>query len=57
MADAGLIKTTVLLVGYQSPMEETVDELIDDLRQTESDGKLQVAGSAKGCLRQQDERG
>jgi type III restriction enzyme len=37
VADAGLVKSTVLLAGYKSPMEETLDALIDDLRQAEVD--------------------
>jgi type III restriction enzyme len=37
VADAGLVKSTVLLAGYKSPMEETLDALIDDLRQAEAD--------------------
>ncbi len=39
VADAGLVKTTVLLSGYKSPMEETLDALIDDLRQAEADAE------------------
>lgn len=37
VADAGLVKSTVLLAGYKSPMEETLDALIDDLWQAEAD--------------------
>ncbi len=37
VVDAGLVKSTVLLAGYKSPMEETLDALIDDLRQAEVD--------------------
>ena len=37
VADAGLVKSTVLLAGYRSPMDETLDALIDDLRQAEAD--------------------
>jgi type III restriction enzyme len=39
VADAGLVKATVLLAGYKSPMEETLDALIDDLRQAEADAQ------------------
>lgn len=37
VADAALVKSTVLLAGYKSPMEETLDALINDLRQAEAD--------------------
>ena len=37
VADAGLVKSTVLLAGYKSPMEETLDALIEDLHQAETD--------------------
>jgi len=40
VADAGLVKSTVLLAGYKSPMEETLDALIDDLRQAEVDATM-----------------
>jgi type III restriction enzyme len=39
VADAGLVKSTVLLAGYKSPMEETLDALLDDLHQTERDAE------------------
>ena len=39
VADAGLVKSTVLLAGYKAPMEETLDVLIDDLRQAEADAE------------------
>ena len=39
VADAGLVKSTVLLAGYKSPMEETLDALIADLRQAETDAE------------------
>lgn len=48
VADAGLVKSTVLLAGYKSPMEETVDALIDDLRQAEGDATAYgLAGKPK----------
>lgn len=37
VADAGLVKSTVLLAGYKSPMEETIDALMGDLRAAESE--------------------
>lgn len=39
VADSGLIKSTVILAGYQSPMEETVSTLIADLAEAEQDGE------------------
>lgn len=39
VADSGLVKSTVVLAGYQSPMEETVATLIADFEQAEEDGK------------------
>jgi type III restriction enzyme len=37
VADSGLVKSTVLLAGYNSPMEETIDALLSDLHQAEND--------------------
>lgn len=39
VADSGLVKSTVVLAGYQSPMEDTVATLIADFEQAEEDGK------------------
>jgi type III restriction enzyme len=39
VADSGLVKNTVLLGGYQSPMEETVSTLMADFEQAEADAK------------------
>jgi type III restriction enzyme len=39
VADSGLVKSTVVLAGYQSPMEETIAALIADFEQAEEDGK------------------
>lgn len=39
VADAGLVKSTVLLAGYRSPMEETLDALLEDLGQAEIDAR------------------
>jgi type III restriction enzyme len=39
VADSGLVKSTIVLAGYQSPMEETVSTLLADFRQAEEDGK------------------
>jgi type III restriction enzyme len=38
VADSGLVKNTIVLAGYQSPMEETVATLLADFQQTEDDG-------------------
>lgn len=39
VADSGLVKGTVLLSGYKSPMEETVSVLLADMAQAEADAK------------------
>ena len=39
VADSGLIKTTIELVGRQAPMEQVVEAMLRELRQTERDGK------------------
>lgn len=39
VVNAGLVKTTVLLAGYKTPMEETLDALIEDMRQAEADAE------------------
>ena len=35
VADSGLIKSTIILGGYRSPMEETVTTMLADMRQAE----------------------
>lgn len=35
VADSGLVKSTLLLGGYEAPMEETIDSLIEDMRDGE----------------------
>ena len=37
VADSGLVKSTVLMAGYNAPMEETIDALLADLRQAQND--------------------
>jgi len=37
VADSGLVKSGIILAGYQSPMEETLSALISDLREAERD--------------------
>ncbi|MDQ6878955.1 MAG: hypothetical protein M3082_14945 [Candidatus Dormibacteraeota bacterium] len=39
VADSGLIKTTIELVGRQAPMEEVVKEMVDELKQCELDAR------------------
>jgi type III restriction enzyme len=39
VADSGLVKSTVVLAGYQSPMEETVSTLLADYKEAERDAK------------------
>lgn len=37
VADSGLIKSTIVLGGYRSPMEETVTTMLADMRQAEAE--------------------
>lgn len=37
VADAGLVKSTLILGGYRAPMEETIDALLDDLSHADAD--------------------
>lgn len=37
VADAGLVKNTLMLGGYRAPMEETIDALLDDLADADAD--------------------
>jgi len=39
VADAGLVKSTLVLGGYRSPMEETVDTMLADMAEAEADAK------------------
>lgn len=41
VADAGLVKSTLLLEGYKAPMEETVEALIADMQEAEADAQAQ----------------
>lgn len=38
VADSGLVKSTVLLSGYKTPMEETVSVLLSDMAQANTEG-------------------
>ena len=55
VADSGLVKSTVLLGGYEAPMEETIDSLIEDMRDAEKEAAAHGLGTAEGDLRLQDE--
>lgn len=37
VADAGLVKSTLVLGGYRAPMEETIGAMLDDLAQADAD--------------------
>lgn len=37
VADSGLVKCTVVLAGYKTPMEETLDAMLNDFRSAERD--------------------
>jgi type III restriction enzyme len=48
VADSGLVKNTIVLAGYQSPMEETVSTLLADFEQAEADaGTYGLEGKPK----------
>lgn len=40
VAESGLVKDTLVLAGYRTPMEEAVSELLSDLEQAEADTSL-----------------
>ncbi len=44
VAEASLVKSTVLLAGYRSPMEETLDAMLADLHASEADAELYGLG-------------
>jgi type III restriction enzyme len=47
VAESGLVKSTVLLDGYQAPMEETIDAMIADFRVVEAEAQTAVLGPLK----------
>jgi type III restriction enzyme len=48
VADSGLVKSTVILGGYKSPMEETVSAMLVDMREAEADAvQYGLPGSPK----------
>ncbi|TDU06632.1 type III restriction enzyme [Streptomyces sp. 846.5] len=48
VADSGLVKSTVVLAGYNTPMEDTIADMLDDMEQAESEaGPYGLQGSPK----------
>ncbi|WP_222709434.1 hypothetical protein [Microbispora sp. CSR-4] len=47
VVEAGLIKSTVLLAGYEAPMEETVSAMLADMRDAAAQAKLLKLESPK----------
>lgn len=47
VAESGLVKSQIQLGGYEAPMEETIDALISDMRETEKAAKALSADSPK----------
>ncbi|MFD0306804.1 DEAD/DEAH box helicase family protein [Streptomyces sp. NPDC127119] len=41
VADSGLVKSTVLLAGYNSPMEDTIADMLSDMREAATEGDAQ----------------
>ncbi|GAA3579897.1 hypothetical protein GCM10022197_41940 [Microlunatus spumicola] len=39
VADAGLVKSTLVLAGYRAPMEETLDQMLEDLVEATADAE------------------
>jgi type III restriction enzyme len=47
VADSGLVKSAILLGGYEAPMEETIDSLIADMREVEEEASAHGVGAPK----------
>ncbi len=47
VADSGLVKSTIILSGYEAPMEETLDALIADFRDGEVEADKHGVGKPK----------
>jgi type III restriction enzyme len=47
VADSGLVKSAILLGGYEAPMEETIDSLIADMRAAEKEASAYGIGAPK----------
>lgn len=45
VADSGLVKSTVILAGYKTPMEETVDAMLSDMAAARQDAAAYGLGS------------
>lgn len=44
VVESGLVKSQVVMAGYKSPMEETIDHMMGDLRQAEQDARAANVG-------------
>jgi type III restriction enzyme len=47
VADSGLVKSRIQLGGYEAPMEETIDSLIEDMEDAEKEASAQGIGDLK----------
>lgn len=47
VADSGLVKSAILLGGYEAPMEETIDSLIADMHEVEEEAAAHGVGAPK----------
>jgi type III restriction enzyme len=47
VAESGLIKSTVQLVGYEAPMEETISAMLADLEEASAEAAAQDLGAPK----------
>jgi type III restriction enzyme len=47
VADSGLVKSRVQLGGYEAPMEETIDSLMEDLKDAEREAAAHGVGAPK----------
>lgn len=44
VVESGLVKSQVVMAGYKSPMEETINDMVADLRQAEQDARAAGVG-------------
>jgi len=47
VADSGLVKSAILLGGYEAPMEETIDSLMEDMAEVEAEAQAHGVGKPK----------
>ena len=47
VADSGLVKSAILLGGYEAPMEETIDSLIADMHEVEEEASAHGVSAPK----------